>query len=345
MPGLPQVHVGAVENSTWPLSAPNSTRSGNAGRAQDTERIEPLFEEFYLPVLSDAAKEARLRAIGQLPEKDLARLFRQVIRGDENESRGPNKPLSALGETLANSGRRPRNDDAPRNAGPLPRNTDHQLLDARILRPIERAIFQQTRDWLRADPANELILVLDEAHMYRGAGGAEVALLLRRLLSRLDVPRDRVRFILTSASLGTGDEATRAVTQFGRDFTGLPDESARSFEVVRGTREVRGGERAGTPAEAQAFHAFDLSAFEKHATDPATARRAVTGLCQALGWNTPSGDSDLADFLFESLTGFGPLELLIQSVSGAAGGSAMFHHRPAVLGGCGTASARSAASD
>jgi hypothetical protein len=222
--------------------------------------------------------------------------------------------------------------------------TNYSMLEYMLMRPIERAIFQQTRDWLRADPANELILVLDEAHLYRGAGGAEVALLLRRLLSRLDVPRDRVRFILTSASLGTGDEA-RAITQFGRDLTGLPDESARSFEVVRGTREVRGGERAGTPAEAQAFHAFDLSAFEKHATDPATARRAVTGLCQALGWNTPSGDSDLADFLFESLTGFGPLELLIQSVSGAAGGSAMFHHRPAVLGGCGTASARSAASD
>src|ERR1700733_6321844 len=243
MPGLPQVHVGAVENSTWPLSAANSTRSGNAGRAQDTERIEPLFEEFYLPVLSDAAKEARLRAIGQLPEKDLARLFRQVIRGDENESRGPNTPLSALGETLANSGRRPRNDDAPRNAGPLPRNTDHQLLDARILRPIERAIFQQTRDWLRADPANELILVLDEAHMYRGAGGAEVALLLRSLMSRLDISRNRVRFILTSASLGTSDEAVRAMVQFGHDLTGLARDSTRCFEVIRGRREERRGDR------------------------------------------------------------------------------------------------------
>jgi len=36
---------------------------------RDTERIEPLFEEFYLPILEDAAKEARLRAIGQLPER------------------------------------------------------------------------------------------------------------------------------------------------------------------------------------------------------------------------------------------------------------------------------------
>ena len=59
--------------------------------------------------------------------------------------------------------------------------------------------------------------------MYRGAGGAEVALLLRRLLSRLDVSRERVRFILTSASLGSGDKATQAITQFGRDLTGLSE--------------------------------------------------------------------------------------------------------------------------
>ena len=36
--------------------------------------------------------------------------------------------------------------------------------------------------------------------MYRGSGGAEVALLLRRLLNRLGIDASRVRFILTSAS-------------------------------------------------------------------------------------------------------------------------------------------------
>ena len=45
---------------------------------RDTERIEPLFEEFYLPILADAAMEARLRVIGQLPEKDLAAFFGKV---------------------------------------------------------------------------------------------------------------------------------------------------------------------------------------------------------------------------------------------------------------------------
>jgi len=143
--------------------------------------------------------------------------------------------------------------------------TNYSMLEYMLMRPIERPIFQQTRDWLRADSASELILVLDEAHMYRGAGGAEVALLLRRLLSRLDVSRDRVRFILTSASLGAGDEATRAITQFGRDLTGLGDGSPRSFEVVRGTREVRQGERARSQRRAPAQgHRVETAAHRQH---------------------------------------------------------------------------------
>jgi len=85
--------------------------------------------------------------------------------------------------------------------------TNYSMLEYMMLRPLEAPIFQQTADWLAEDSANQLIIVLDEAHMYRGSGGAEVAYLLRRLQSRLHVPRSRIRFILTSASLGSSDEA------------------------------------------------------------------------------------------------------------------------------------------
>jgi len=287
---------------------------------RDTERIEPLFEEFYLPILEDAAKEARLRAIGQLPEKDLAAFFGKSFEETRTSASGRTSRLRHWDRRLLTQpGDRElmtRHETQARCPEIL--ITNYSMLEYMLMRPIERPIFQQTRDWLRADSASELILVLDEAHMYRGAGGAEVALLLRRLLSRLDVSRDRVRFILTSASLGAGDEATRAITQFGRDLTGLGDGSPRSFEVVRGTREVRQGERAGNATEAEALHAFELANFEKHATDPIAAWWAVRNLCHSLRWSPPSDDRDLADFLFEKLTGFGPLELLIQSISGNA---------------------------
>ena len=189
------------------------------------------------------------------------------------------------------------------------------------MRPIERPIFHQTREWLKADKTNELVIVLDEAHMYRGAGGAEVALLLRRLFSRLEVPRERVRFILTSASLGNTEEAARAVAQFGRDLTGMPDDSSRPFEVIRGTPEARSGGAAAAGNETSALAAFDLAGFENFATDLGAAHIAVAKLARSLRWSdppVPQEADELKDYLFAKLSGFGPLELLIESVSGRA---------------------------
>jgi ATP-dependent helicase YprA (DUF1998 family) len=287
--------------------------------ARDTDRIEPLFEEFYLPIIADPDKEAQLRAIGQLPEKDLTNFFGQALEQAHTNRRGTQRRRNWNRRLLTQAGDRElmtRHETQTRCPELL--ITNYSMLEYMLMRPIERPIFQQTRDWLRADPANELILVLDEAHMYRGAGGAEVALLLRRLLSRLDVPRTRVRFILTSASLGSSAEAARAVTQFGRDLTGLADGSSRSFEVIRGTREERHGAQQGNPDEARAFHDFDLPGFERHAIDPGAARIAVAGLCHTLRWDQPVPSRDLADFLYERLIGFGPAELMIESIAGTA---------------------------
>ena len=192
------------------------------------------------------------------------------------------------------------------------------MLEYMLMRPIERPIFQQTREWLHACDDNELVMVLDEAHMYRGAGGAEVALLLRRLFSRLEIPRERIRFILTSASLGEGDEARRAVERFGRDLTGLAKDSSRSMAVVSGTRERRSRPVPATGEQIRALAGFDLAAFQRHAVDPVNARRAVAELALKLDWRPLDAEADLADFLFHNLTGVGPLESLVQCVSGAA---------------------------
>lgn len=292
---------------------------GPRSAARDTERIEPLFEDFYLPILADPQKEAQLRAIGQLPEKDLARFFGKEFEETQTTRAGPRRRRHWERRLLTQDGDRElmtRHETQARCPEIL--ITNYSMLEYMLMRPIERPLFQQTRDWLRADAANELILVLDEAHMYRGAGGAEVALLLRRLLSRLEVPRERVRFILTSASLGSGGKATRAITRFGHDLTGLADHSSRRFEVIRGTREERQGAREATEREAKALHDFDLAAFERHATDPQAATHAVDELCASLDWPRPAPDRGLADFLFERLTGFGPAEQLVDIVAGTA---------------------------
>lgn len=49
------------------------------------------IEQFYLPILEQPAKEAELRVIGQLPEKDLASFFAQALEQPVTTKRGPQR--------------------------------------------------------------------------------------------------------------------------------------------------------------------------------------------------------------------------------------------------------------
>ncbi|MFB6085821.1 MAG: DEAD/DEAH box helicase [Halodesulfurarchaeum sp.] len=111
--------------------------------------------------------------------------------------------------------------------------TNYSMLEYMLLRPIEQPLFEDTREWLEEDEDNELTIVLDEAHLYRGAQGAEVALLMSRLLQNLQISRDRVRFILTSATMGENIET--AAPDFAAQLTiGSPDE----FAVITGEQKT-----------------------------------------------------------------------------------------------------------
>ena len=205
--------------------------------------------------------------------------------------------------------------------------TNYSMLEYMLLRPIERPLFEQTRAWLASDPANQFLLVLDEAHMYRGVGGAEVGLLIRRLLSRLGIGRERLRCILTSASLGDDADAEKAGRQFARDLTGETDQ--KIFAIVRGTREGRSGARVGTADEASALAAVHPAVLAAAAFAKDEANAALAEVAQHLNWTAPPpmvGDEarDLAtrQHVCRSLTGFGPIELLLERVSGNATGFA-----------------------
>ena len=47
--------------------------------------------------------------------------------------------------------------------------TNYSMLEYMLMRPLERPIFDHTRDWLQANPEERFLLVIDEAHLYRGA--------------------------------------------------------------------------------------------------------------------------------------------------------------------------------
>ncbi|RIW28213.1 DUF1998 domain-containing protein [Bacillus salacetis] len=194
--------------------------------------------------------------------------------------------------------------------------TNYSMLEYMLMRPIERSIWEQTREWLAEDENNKFILVLDEAHMYRGSSGAEVALLIRRLQARLGISRDRLRCILTSASLGDEGDETSAV-EFAEQLTGKPKE--RKFKLIKGTREIRKQGRLGTEHEARVFANLDNDLFTNRIHYYEKLKKHLNDVLEQLDWGqVPSELKDLPEYLYHYLDGFGPLETIITSISGNA---------------------------
>lgn len=102
--------------------------------------------------------------------------------------------------------------------------TNYSMLEYMLVRPLESQIFGLTQQWLRTCPGAQLTLVIDEAHTYTGARGAEIAHLIRRVKERLDIREGdgKVRCIATSASLPTGLSARAEITEFAASLFGEP---------------------------------------------------------------------------------------------------------------------------
>jgi len=100
--------------------------------------------------------------------------------------------------------------------------TNYSMLEYMLLRPLEHRFWNDTRNWLDEEKNNKLMLVLDEAHLYSGAMGTEVSMLIQRLRSVLGIENDKLQFILTSASLGNDTKkANLKKLEFIRLLTGV----------------------------------------------------------------------------------------------------------------------------
>lgn len=110
--------------------------------------------------------------------------------------------------------------------------TNYSMLEYMLMRQRESNIWNKTKDWLDASVDNRLLIVLDEAHMYRGSAGGEIALLLDRLFYRLGLTKERVQFILTTASMPQGEQD--AINDF---YVGLTGKDASACEFLFGSKE------------------------------------------------------------------------------------------------------------
>lgn len=188
--------------------------------------------------------------------------------------------------------------------------TNYSMLEYMLMRPLERPVFDRTREWLEQNPEERFLLVLDEAHLYRGAGGTEVALLIRRLQARLGVSADRIQVICTSASFSNTDNAA----VFAAQLTG---KTATDFEVVTGELDFRSPEAPGENEDASLLASINLEAY--HSGDSATARvlplrafLAARGIAMdRLKANDISSVDELDRVLHEALDTYGPMNRLI----------------------------------
>ena len=299
--------------------------------SKDQRHLEKLLSYYEALETSSQPEDrtlvAELRGRGRWPAKDLMGFFARDL--EEQKSYKPTAKKAGQSYTARHWDARFLTQPGDRElltrhemhaAAPDLLITNYSMLEYMLLRPIERPLFAQTRAWLAADRRNQLLLVLDEAHMYRGVGGAEVGLLIRRLMARLGIDRDRLRCILTSASLGKGAEAERAARDFARGLTG--ERAGQSFEAIRGTPEKRHGARPGTVREADALRRVPAAVLAAARLAPAEAQAAIADVSAALGWPSPpdlrGGELDARQHVALQLTGFGPFELLIESAAGKA---------------------------
>ena len=173
--------------------------------------------------------------------------------------------------------------------------TNYSMLEYMLMRPIERPIFDKTLKWLQINPNEKLLLVLDEAHMYHGASGTEVAHLIRRLRTRLELEPERLQVICTSASFNGAEVARR----FAGELTGKKESD---FVVIEGRSVPLDDNRPGVDSDADLLEKIDLNNLNGIGSGGVSPE-----LENFFQKRSVKASGDLQRDLYDSLRDYGPL--------------------------------------
>lgn len=154
--------------------------------------------------------------------------------------------------------------------------TNYAMLEYLLLRPDDSPFFdgEHAKHWK--------YLVLDEAHIYNGASGIEMGMLIRRLKDRIcDGKEGVIQCIATSATLGNDEKdfikvAEFASNLFGEKFECKHDDESRQ-DIIKGEREQNliGSESLIAPLALYK----DLESIIKH-SDPSQLVQALYDTCK-----------------------------------------------------------------
>ena len=275
---------------------------------KDSSKLIKSFDDFYADI------QRRTQA-GQPEERERARRLLQDLK---EHGKWPAKPDVAawLGEKNSRwqnpkTGEFQRAVTLPDDSELLTRHevqaappdllvTNYSMLEYMLMRPIERPIFDRTLEWLESNPDEKFLVVLDEAHLYRGAAGAEVGLLLRRLRDRLGIPVERLRVICATASFRDQEYAL----QFGAQISGIP---ANTFVAITGSLDLRSHESPGTDEDAGILSSIDLEGYYK----AGTGSQRIAAIQPLLDYRDVSGVDTSEAALYYALADYGPMGLLV----------------------------------
>lgn len=243
--------------------------------------------------------------------KELAKLIRENYISIEpsilNElvkiGRIPAKNLEAFVESLANGMQQTASEDTElftrgemQQICPDILITNYSMLEYMLMRPIEDGFWEKTVKWLNASVENKLMLVIDEAHMYRGASGGEVSLLIRRLQDRLGIDVTKLKCVLTSASVPKGQDDE--LKKFACALTGKDVEKA-TFQIVREELEKIDLFRKGSLKEANFFASILLANLQSTYENQ---KKEYQKISDAFSWGTvPHSIIDSRGWLYEHL--------------------------------------------
>jgi ATP-dependent helicase YprA (DUF1998 family) len=186
--------------------------------------------------------------------------------------------------------------------------TNYSMLEYMLMRPIERSIFDKTRAWLAECPDERIMIVLDEAHLYRGAQGAEVGLLLRRLRERLGIGPDRFQVICASASFS--EEGYANAGHFGAQLSGVPQSA---FVSITGTLAIRTPEGQGSSSDVDSLVSVDLSKFYGD-----NINDNMEGVSHFLAHRQVKSRKNIGEALIDALNDFPPFNLLVNETMKSA---------------------------
>jgi ATP-dependent helicase YprA (DUF1998 family) len=285
--------------------------AGVRTRKKDQTRLKS-FEEFYVD-LERATKNRddpdhqvaidlknELMSRGKWPAKpDLVKWFGEKGSLWEDKHKKPMRAITRPLDTELVTR------DEVQRAPPDLLVTNYSMLEYMLMRPIERTIFDKTAEWLKKNPSETFLVVLDEAHLYRGAPGAEVGLLLRRLRARLGIGVERLQVICATASF---DDQSYAPS-FGAQLSGAPEET---FDAIIGDLAEAEHAGPGSALDAKVLASVDMDAFYGHPSLRKIAVKQVLDHCQT------NETGDVERDLHSALGDFPPLGRLINLTMGNA---------------------------